>query len=575
MKLSKKKAFTLVELLVVVLVLGVLAGVGVPKFKRMLETRKTGEAEAMLAAVRMEQEKRCIAGKEYRTDLNKLDVLSTASGSKNYTYKLTSTGIVAEAKGKSKEADQYNLQLTSYKEGNICCSGEGCKKLNKNYPECKALVRDECSADVQCTGEEPASGKKETSGRCELTYSQDVECDKDYGNWKESGFVLAKTECTCEDPVLKEETEKCSRTRSDLGCNTSTGVRSYGEWSAWVGGDSGTDVENTTDGKCEQNWKKTCQSDGSLVKELVGAKTCSCTTGASSGTDSSGSCTISWTQECVAGVWTNYKETKSKCKCTGKTKPSESDTKYIDHGSCPLTRTVTCNPNTDEWNEPGWTEGTCTCDSGYTWNSSTKKCDPEPTEIDCKESDKPKDSQGYSITNGYCKQTRTVTCNKSSGTWSTGNWSDECDCYPPWTYDASTKKCICNKQDTASATINLATCSYSCKTKICKKGTTLTLNYVSNTCSCVASSTSGKWQRTSGAGFEPCKCDSGCKPQSAYPDEDEYEGKSCSVGASAVIAIYKGKCGCFYRGGSCVADGPNGDNNVLYHYECVGTPSRE
>ena len=51
----RKKAFTLTELLVVVIVLGVLAAVAVPKFSRVLETRKTSEAEEIFSAVRTEQ----------------------------------------------------------------------------------------------------------------------------------------------------------------------------------------------------------------------------------------------------------------------------------------------------------------------------------------------------------------------------------------------------------------------------------------------------------------------------------------------------------------------------------------
>ena len=55
----KKKAFTLTELLVVVIVIGVLSAVVLPKFNKVIETRKTTEAEEMMAAVRTEQERRC------------------------------------------------------------------------------------------------------------------------------------------------------------------------------------------------------------------------------------------------------------------------------------------------------------------------------------------------------------------------------------------------------------------------------------------------------------------------------------------------------------------------------------
>ncbi|WP_458401665.1 prepilin-type N-terminal cleavage/methylation domain-containing protein, partial [Candidatus Avelusimicrobium sp.] len=45
MKNQKKKAFTLAELLVVVLIVGVLSTVAVPKMKSVIETRRTTEAE--------------------------------------------------------------------------------------------------------------------------------------------------------------------------------------------------------------------------------------------------------------------------------------------------------------------------------------------------------------------------------------------------------------------------------------------------------------------------------------------------------------------------------------------------
>ena len=74
----KRKAFTLAELLVVVIVLAALSAVAVPKFTRVLETRKTTEAEQLLAAVRTEQEQRCIIGKKYLINQADLPVLAEA-----------------------------------------------------------------------------------------------------------------------------------------------------------------------------------------------------------------------------------------------------------------------------------------------------------------------------------------------------------------------------------------------------------------------------------------------------------------------------------------------------------------
>ena len=55
-KTANKRAFTLTELLIVVIVIGVLSAVTLPKFNRVIENRKVTEAEEMMSAVRTEQE---------------------------------------------------------------------------------------------------------------------------------------------------------------------------------------------------------------------------------------------------------------------------------------------------------------------------------------------------------------------------------------------------------------------------------------------------------------------------------------------------------------------------------------
>ena len=101
MKKKRTKAFTLTELLVVVLILGVLSSVAVPKMKQVLETRKTTEAEAMLIALRTEQELRCVAGKNYLTVPSKTTTLANASVSPNYSFSLESIGAKAKSLAKN------------------------------------------------------------------------------------------------------------------------------------------------------------------------------------------------------------------------------------------------------------------------------------------------------------------------------------------------------------------------------------------------------------------------------------------------------------------------------------------
>ena len=183
MNKKRTKAFTLTELLVVVIVLGVLAAVAVPKFTRVLETRRTTEAENMLSAVRTEQEKRCSLGQNYTGDFGKIETVAYArtgegrAQSANYTYALTETGASAVREGKD-----YVLKMPSYKSGEICCEGEGCESLNKSYRPCSEVTVevDECAAtDVVVPEPEPSGPCDIDPDSCECNPNQAKCCGAD------------------------------------------------------------------------------------------------------------------------------------------------------------------------------------------------------------------------------------------------------------------------------------------------------------------------------------------------------------------------------------------------------------
>lgn len=148
----KKKAFTLTELLVVVIIIGVLSAVVLPKFNKIIETRKTTEAEELMAVVRTEQEKRCSFDKNYLTTSESLADILPSSSTKNFDYSFTSTGMLATSKGKYK----YQLQMPSYEDGRICCeNATECLKLNKDYPLCSDLVyKPDYQDGLACAGED-------------------------------------------------------------------------------------------------------------------------------------------------------------------------------------------------------------------------------------------------------------------------------------------------------------------------------------------------------------------------------------------------------------------------------------
>ncbi len=159
-KTKNKRAFTLTELLIVVIVIGVLSAVTLPKFNRVIENRKVTEAEEMMSAVRTEQERRCTLDQNYTTNFDSLSDVIASANTKNYTYSLQSQGISA----KSNSGD-YTLKILSYEDGSYCCTGAGCKKLNKNYPDCDTLSFPTSNC-VGTEGSEPGEPEEPVAPEC-------------------------------------------------------------------------------------------------------------------------------------------------------------------------------------------------------------------------------------------------------------------------------------------------------------------------------------------------------------------------------------------------------------------------
>jgi len=69
-----RKGFTLVELAVVIVIIGVLAAFGVPKFREAVERSKAGEAYNYLSAVRSAQERYHSRQGKYSSSASDLDI---------------------------------------------------------------------------------------------------------------------------------------------------------------------------------------------------------------------------------------------------------------------------------------------------------------------------------------------------------------------------------------------------------------------------------------------------------------------------------------------------------------------
>jgi len=82
--MSTKKGFTLIEVLIVVIILGILATLAVPQFTRMIQRARMAEAWAGLGAVRTAQSVYWMEHTFYATAIGDLDC-DTTSGDFTFT----------------------------------------------------------------------------------------------------------------------------------------------------------------------------------------------------------------------------------------------------------------------------------------------------------------------------------------------------------------------------------------------------------------------------------------------------------------------------------------------------------
>jgi len=95
-----KKGFTLLELMIVVIIVGILASLAMPRFINAANKAREAEAKNMLGAIRSSQLRYYLENNAYTDVVGELDITIDPNPSTYYTYTSdpgTGTGVVGTA----------------------------------------------------------------------------------------------------------------------------------------------------------------------------------------------------------------------------------------------------------------------------------------------------------------------------------------------------------------------------------------------------------------------------------------------------------------------------------------------
>ncbi len=87
---KKSQGFTLLELIIVIIVIGILASIALPRYIRIAEKGRAGEAKNMLSAVRSAQMRYAVQYSSYTNNISLLDINLPAA--KYFTIASTGAG---------------------------------------------------------------------------------------------------------------------------------------------------------------------------------------------------------------------------------------------------------------------------------------------------------------------------------------------------------------------------------------------------------------------------------------------------------------------------------------------------
>ena len=92
-----RKGFTLLELIVVIIIIGILATLGFTQYTKMVEKGRTAEARSILGTIRTAQESYYLENGSYATSLSSLPVEAPSSCTTTHYFSYSTDGTTTTA----------------------------------------------------------------------------------------------------------------------------------------------------------------------------------------------------------------------------------------------------------------------------------------------------------------------------------------------------------------------------------------------------------------------------------------------------------------------------------------------